>query len=222
MTFIKIPEFQGLWLCWPGSRLHADLFFFLIRFLIVEREMVLVNKMKHNLNFQYNNVNVHPLSLKSVFYQKSRAWTRQRLLFGVEFLQIPKSAHMNDLLFWWSINDVWKWKLFYMQIRLVRWFGAMVNWTVWVTRTSPLRKRHCRCLCVEACCWSVFLPGRNLVGAIFGLVLAFLSVQMWYLCTCSCFNKWRFRYFAWIDYSQEMINGPDSNFIFYDTCVQFN
>lgn len=37
---------------------------------------------------------------------------------------------------------------------------------------------------------------------------------MWYLCTCSRFNKWHSRYFAQIDYPQEMINGPDSNFIF--------
>lgn len=127
---------------------------------------------------------------------------------------MSKPAHMNDLLFSWSTHGVWKWKLFCMQIRLVSWVRAMVNWTAWVTRTSPLLKCHRHCLCVKACCQSVFLPDRILVGAISGLILAFLSVQMWYLCTCSRFNKWRFRYFARIDYPQEMINGPDSNFIF--------
>lgn len=96
-------------------------------------------------------------------------------------------------------------------MRLISCFRAMVNWAAWVSGTSPLLKCHRHCLCVEACCQSVFCSDKILVEAIFGIIFECTNVMSLHLFT---FNKWRFRYFAQIYYPQEMINGPDSTFIF--------
>lgn len=89
-----------------------------------------------------------------------------------------------------------------------------------IRKLGPGRDRSCFLeLCFikssTLCIWTIYsCVEAFLMFVCFRLGLACLSVQMCYLCTCSHFNKWHSRYFARIDYPQEMINGPDSNFIF--------